>query len=601
MAPLETERIPGTPGGRFVGTTPPSHSKGVTVTPSRAKQWVGTIALACLAAGVGPGCNRGHTPRAGADAAAKRDGRSVRDPASADSAAQRAAAGSAGDPSRGDAATATGEQAGEPGSLFRDWPEPGAVLVFSGQQHGYLEPCGCSPEFQTGGLARKGGFIEEVRGRGWSLMLADLGGLLEDHTKQPDPGKFLIGPQQAQVKLEITLRALQKMGYPVVGLAPEDLFIENGLDGLAGLLINIDNPPEPRELNANLTIPQEFKAPPLALFRGHIVREVGSLRIGLTGVIGERFKDRVAELGWRPPREVLPAVLEKMKGDSDIQVLLLYGYLDEAKELAKAFEDFDLIIHASEYEEPSGRAEWAGSTMLVTVGTKGKYAGAVGIFPEQPRLRFELVSLDQRFEEARDVRKLLDDDYLQALAALHLIEQFPKVPYDRKNPALAFVGVEACKQCHPNACEKWQSTPHANALTTLVTGWGHDKQGVPGKQVNPECVSCHTTGFFYETGYDGTEKTAALGGNGCENCHGPASAHVQIYLNPAASDEEIKRANSLVHLGPQSPERNLCTRCHDAENDPKFEFHGRWVDIEHAAEAADDAALWPEIKEKLKK
>ena len=41
--------------------------------------------------------------------------------------------------------------------IAADWPQPQAVLFVSGQQHGYLEPCGCTGlENQKGGLIRRG-------------------------------------------------------------------------------------------------------------------------------------------------------------------------------------------------------------------------------------------------------------------------------------------------------------------------------------------------------------------------------------------------------------------------------------------------------------
>src|SRR5688572_7206502 len=44
----------------------------------------------------------------------------------------------------------------ENGSIFVDWPKPDVLLVFSGEQDGYLEPCGCAGlENQKGGLQRR--------------------------------------------------------------------------------------------------------------------------------------------------------------------------------------------------------------------------------------------------------------------------------------------------------------------------------------------------------------------------------------------------------------------------------------------------------------
>src|SRR5262249_55236313 len=42
--------------------------------------------------------------------------------------------------------------------LFRGWTKPDLVIVLSGQQHGYVLPCGCSdPQF--GGLERRYNFL----------------------------------------------------------------------------------------------------------------------------------------------------------------------------------------------------------------------------------------------------------------------------------------------------------------------------------------------------------------------------------------------------------------------------------------------------------
>ena len=53
--------------------------------------------------------------------------------------------------------------------LFRDWPKPDLVVVVSGEEHGYMQPCGCSdPQF--GGLARRYNFVESLKARGWPVV-----------------------------------------------------------------------------------------------------------------------------------------------------------------------------------------------------------------------------------------------------------------------------------------------------------------------------------------------------------------------------------------------------------------------------------------------
>jgi hypothetical protein len=484
-----------------------------------------------------------------------------------------------------------GETGGvDPTPLFRDWPTPDAVIVFSGQQHGRTKPCGCSPLFQKGGLARRQGFLDQVRQKQWPMLLADLGGMADDLSEQPVQDKYLITQEQSQLKLKITLEALEKMGYDVMGLGPED--VAGGFIHLIGLMLGMQRP---HGLNANLSIKPEFVEE--GWFQPHVVREVGRVRIGLTAAVTERFKDRMTdpELNWQDPRNVLPATLDKLKRESDLQVLLLYGYLEDSQQLAQRLPEFDVIIHGSKFDEPTGRPEWTGQTMLVTVGTQGKYVGAIGVYRNRrPTARFELVELDDRFEEDAEIHKLVNDDYLDRLAPLNLVQNAGKLFADAVQPDLAYVGSERCKECHPNVYKKWSSTRHADALQTLIEG-AHGKG--KGTHVDPECISCHTVGFMYKTGYDGTSLTKHLGGNGCENCHGPGNKHVEVMAKiKAGEDVDAKLEEAvlkMVHAPRPTREKNICSRCHDAENDPEFDhkFDERWREIIHNKEADLDRLL----------
>lgn len=566
------------------------------------------------------------------------------------------------------------DAAGRQTQILQDWPTPQAVFVFSGQQHGYLEPCGCSPEFQKGGLARRLGFIKSLQQKKWPVITADLGGLLEDPARQPVPGKYMDGPEHAKIKLETALDALHQMKCEALNLAPEDLAVSDGFLGLMGLIGNLDNPKLPRAINANLGVAQFFIDD--GLIFPHITREVGGVKIAIVGMLGEHYKDRVADqdLKWQSPEKVLGKTLNQIKPTSDLQVLMLYGTIEEARQLAIKFPDLDVIIHASDSEEPNDRPEWVtlmrvkpakvsylrgrdgknvqrikeleektkativvandgtvsvisanavaadetaellrvltkeaqvgkdGNTMLVTIGVKGKNAAAIGIFKSKPRLRFELVPLDDRFDEDQGIRELLDKTYIDKLEKKNLVANSPKVACDKANPALGFVGSKKCGDCHQEVYKFWQTTRHSHALETLVNGYEDPKTRkkiAPGKHVNPDCVSCHTTGFFNTTGYNGTDATKHLGGNGCENCHGPGSDHVKIMSGPAVDKEVFDRAKKSMHLPPQDEVNNVCKRCHDAENSPRFRLDPFWEKVEHGTPADDDKESLAKIREKL--
>ena len=108
-------------------------------------------------------------------------------------------------------------------------------------------------------------------------------------------------------------------------------------------------------------------------------------------------------------------------------------------------------------------------------------------------------------------------------------------PGSKKQDSAPFATSASCKECHPTAWGIWSKTKHAHATETLA-------KLDPPRQFDPECISCHSTGwnpngfFPYLGGFDSLEATPQLAGNSCENCHGPAAAHV------AAEKVETRRA-----------------------------------------------------------
>ena len=92
-----------------------------------------------------------------------------------------------------------------PPAVFVGWPKPDLAIVVSGQQHGYLQKCGCSSP-QLGGLTRRYNFLESLRGKGWPIVAVDVGEIANNH-----------GPQ-AMLKYEYSMKALRLMDYSAVGL-----------------------------------------------------------------------------------------------------------------------------------------------------------------------------------------------------------------------------------------------------------------------------------------------------------------------------------------------------------------------------------------------
>jgi hypothetical protein len=457
--------------------------------------------------------------------------------------------------------------AAAPGTPFAGWPAPAGALVISGEQFGYLEPCGCT-QGQLGGLKRRYVLVERLRDeQKWPLALIDLGSLIKD------PAGARGGFEQSKLKFDVALKALKLMKYDALALSPEDLKV--GTD--EALVRFVNNGDRPRVVCANVVPASGFEATIAPVVRA----AAGPVRLGITAVLDPAMLKRLPDPSReqllptvKDPEEALPAVLAELEKDTDVQVLMVQGPPELASSLGRKFPGFDLVVGTSEFD-PSEQAETLndGKTLLVAIGPKGKYTGVVGLFPgSKPLLRYQRVSLGNKLNDpAKPMHDLIEDEFQGMLRSAGVVENFPRHDHVGGPPGARFVGAETCRSCHANTFAKWSTTRHAHAFESIVT----DPKGVRSDhQFDAECVSCHTTGFEYTSGWKSAVLTPELKGNQCENCHGPASEHV---AHP--DDPEALKA---LHLEVARVEASrFCFRCHDEDNSPKFDFTTYWAQIAH--------------------
>lgn len=465
----------------------------------------------------------------------------------------------------------------ENGPIFEEWPKPAFTLVFTGGQYGYLEPCGCAGlENQKGGLNRRHALIEQLAAQGWNPLPLDLG----DQVRRAGP--------QSEIKFDKTLAAFQTLGYGAVGLGVDDLRLMSGA-ALFSQFSGAERPP--LFVSANVSMP----GVELPKFK---ILEIAGRKIGVTSVLGQEYQTRITvddekDLVFTAPAEALAAVLPELEAAKvDHLVLLADAPPSESKALAAQFPRFDIVVTAEGAEEPPRQAQKLGDRqILVELGHKGMFAVVLGFSDDKAAPpRYQRVPLDSRFPPSEEMTALLRD-YLKQLEAVGLagLGVTPTVhpagsgPDD---PAGHFVGAKACGECHTKAFRVWANRPkfsdhghgHAAATDTLI-------KLDPPRQFDPECLSCHATGwnpkefFPYATGFLSTDETPLLAGNGCENCHGPGGAHVAA---ERGSDQPLKDLlRQKVRRTKAEAEQNLCSKCHDLDNSPHFEFDSYWPKVEH--------------------
>jgi hypothetical protein len=218
---------------------------------------------------------------------------------------------------------------------------------------------------------------------------------------------------------------------------------------------------------------------------------------------------------------------------------------------------------------------------LIEVGHKGMSVIVLGFYddPKQP-VRYQRVTLDSRYPNSPEMKQMMVNYQaeLEELGWKGLGLRPSQHPRATKGEKLSgqFVGGASCKECHEGACDVYDTSKHALATETLT-------KLDPPRQFDPECISCHATGwnpqefFPYATGFESLEKTPHLVGNSCENCHGPGAAHVAAEKDTANRDAQ----RELMKLTTASAKTDGCFKCHDIDNSPKFDFDKYWPDIEH--------------------
>jgi hypothetical protein len=450
---------------------------------------------------------------------------------------------------------------------FDKWPDPAGAMIISGERDNYLVPCGCT-QGQLGGLLRLEELIARLKARKWSVAKIDLGSLIKS------PATARGGFEESKARFDVALKALQMLGYDALALSAEDLKI--GVGEAVGHFLNLGE--KPKVVVANVIPAQGFET----AIQKSVRTSAGRVKLGITAAVDPRAlrglrddeKDTFLPTVVAPEQALRP-ILADLERNTDVQVLMVQGPPGMARNLAQQFSGFDVVIATSE-GEPDAEPETLNDdkTLLISVGTKGKYVGLLGFYLDQPqRWRYQRVALDPDLDgPSEGMRKLIEEDFQRSLKDKRVVEDFPRHAAADAAEGATYIGAETCRTCHPNTFERWSTTKHARAFEDIVT----DPKGKRSDhQFDAECISCHTTGFEYNSGWVSQEKTPYLKGNQCENCHGPGSKHA------AAPDNAMFRT-FMARKAADVDNSRFCLRCHDEDNSPEFAFSKYWPQIQHS-------------------
>jgi hypothetical protein len=456
--------------------------------------------------------------------------------------------------------------------LAEGWSQPWVALLVTGDQFGYLEPCGCTGlANQKGGLIRRDTLLQQIRNKGWNVVPLDAGNQVRR------PGR------QSELKFARTAEALKLMGYQAVGLGPDDL----NLSATDLLLSFSDIDPKQKSpfVSANVVVYEESFLETLK------VLSIGDRKIGVTAFLGVEESKQVQNVDVSlvdPVEPVAKAARQMEELGVRFKVLIAHASLEESAQVAKAVPKFDLVITSGGFGEPTYKPEAIEGTpsQMVQVGVKGMHAGLIGLYddPNQP-LRYQRIALTDQFPDSQRITELFQryQEELQ-LTGLDGLGLRPLMHSSNRR----FVGSDKCGECHTKAFEIWKGTPHSHATDSIVHP---PERSEIARHFDPECLSCHVTGwnpqkhYPYTSGFVGLEVSRHLVGNGCENCHGPGAEHSAAEEGASPADPTmLTRLREEMRL-PLDRARDKCLECHDLDNSPDFHqdgaFEKYWNQVKH--------------------
>lgn len=235
------------------------------------------------------------------------------------------------------------------------------VLLYGGELRGRTGPCGC-PTNPKGGLARAASYIDAVRARDPSLLV--LGGyFLEDE-------RGLSDPEPVRDANAVMLDALERLGPDAANVSYKEWPLRTTPDWA---------------VSANIA--------PLPSVR---TVTVGDVRVAIVGITA---RGPVLSPEVSSPMAGLQAL---QAADADLHVLLAFEAPEEAKAIAEAFPELDVVVdtgHHQGFFEPA----FVGDTIWVRSAWETQRLGELRLTRDGDGwslVRDRLIDLDDELPDA---------------------------------------------------------------------------------------------------------------------------------------------------------------------------------------------------------
>lgn len=450
----------------------------------------------------------------------------------------------------------------QPLSLAGDDSTSGVILAF-GDIRGHIEPCGCDPRTDVGGVRRLSAAIGRYRNQTKGLTVLNLGNIAKPNDNSPTA--LAISSVIANVKPDVSLvNTYEWKRYLSGERLPEiNWVLSNQLgEGSQRQWVNVHSSLD-YEVFGYLGIADRqlsrFGPKVLARWKSLTKKKVNQQRILLFSGTNQELTEivRANFFGTIIRSSLVPLGVEIGDKEQNNERVLTGEFAGKLV-WSVPYGGAGLLRLNGLEKHPTPKPLAALFDKVVTPPKETQLSLGRA---EKPSSLFNGISyvhwlrLDEESGVSPAVLGIFDNlrksnqDQFQALASLRM--------KDLSNTD--FVGAEACAGCHASSYEVWKKSRHARAITTLIDKSRHQ---------DAYCVECHVLGFTSKGGYVNQEVTPHFSNVQCENCHGPRRLHIQA--------PTVKLTNPK-----QKDPKKVCAECHTPPHSPGFDEQKYWKTIEH--------------------
>ncbi|HPF69079.1 MAG TPA: multiheme c-type cytochrome [Candidatus Krumholzibacteria bacterium] len=386
-------------------------------------------------------------------------------------------------------------------------------------------------------MARRATFFDNLWAENRAVLTVDGGDLFGQRTRDDEH------------QTEFLCEATADFGYDGIGLGEFDL--NYGEEFLHRMMEQYHLPftsANVRDTTGALVVP-EF-----------LVVERGGIRFGLVSVLdpAQRIMTLTGEEGRyvvADPVQTLREVIPRIRQQA--QTIVLLGHLGDTttETVIREVKGIDIAVIGHTFRNLTAERV-IDDTILLGSGYEGRFIGRADLFvrgtdgkvmavqvkttdfddkiPDNPEMAEKIAAYKKDLQEFKEAKR----------------SAYPRAFGSEKEE---FLADRSCMGCHREAWDAYASSAHYQAFGTLR------KQGQTDE---PECLSCHTTGYQYKNGYADEAPFNRLINVQCEACHGYGTEH--------------DRGGAW-----KAQAKDSCVACHDQKNSPNFDYATYWEKIKH--------------------